>query len=135
MAQISCTFHSVWNNGEYDIATDALYDPDTGLITNIEMIDASDHLLSKLDVLDREYIEVGDEQFDANDNGDGTYSAVSVESDRRTWYIGVVRYGYIEVEADSEQDAVDFAETLDEEDFEWDDEFFVDPNNIVLMEE
>lgn len=86
--QIPCTYISVWDDTTA-IATPARYDPVTGEVTNIEVAPLSDEMLESLEVLIRQYIRVGDEEYDVQQTEDGAYLAV------RTFEVFISRNGYL----------------------------------------
>lgn len=127
--QIPCTYVSVWDDTTA-IATPARYDPVTGEVTDIEVAPLSDEMLESLEVPTRQYIRVGDEEYDVQQTEDGSYLAV------RTFEVFFSRNGYARVEATSAKEAMRIADkTLKYGDISWDDDWHptdVQPEDIVL---
>ena len=115
--QIPCTYVSVWDDTTA-IATSARYDPATGEVTDIEVAPLSDEMLESLEVLTRQYIRVGSEEYDVQQTEDGAYLAV------RTFEVFFSRNGYAQVEAASAEEAMRIADkTLKYGDISWDDDW------------
>ena len=127
--QIPCTYVSVWDD-RTAIATSARYDPATGEVTDIEVAPLSDEMLESLEVLTRQYIRVGSEEYDVQQTEDGAYLAV------RTFEVFFSRNGYAQVEAASAEEAMRIADkTLKYGDISWDDDWHptdAQPEDIVL---
>lgn len=66
-------FVSVWDNG-ITVSTQAMYDPETGLVFNVE--EASEINTDALDVCEREYVIINGDDRDVEDNEDGTYTVI-----------------------------------------------------------
>lgn len=64
-------FVSVWDDGDEGIISNAKYDEETGIVFNIDTVDAEG-----LDVLVKQYVIIDDEAYDIEDNGDGTYTVI-----------------------------------------------------------
>ena len=115
--QIPCTYVSVWDDTTA-IATPARYDPVTGEVSDIEVAPLSGEMLESLEVLTRQYICIGDEEYDVEQTEDGAYLAV------RTYEVFFSRNGYARVEATSAEEAMQIADkTLKYGDISWDDDW------------
>lgn len=127
--QIPCTYVSVWDDTTA-IATPARYDPVTGEVSDIEVAQPPAEILNSLNTLSRQYIRVGDEEYDVQQTEDGAYLAV------RTYEVFFSRNGYARVEATSTEEAMRIADkTLKCGDISWDDDWRptdVQPEDIVL---
>lgn len=111
--KIPCTFVSVWDGG-LEIESSALYDPETGAVTDIRTDDLPDGLTEDLEHLEREYIRVSDHEYDVCKADNGDYAVI------RTYGVFVQRDGYAEVQATSPEEAMRIAdETLTEGDILW----------------
>lgn len=124
--QVSCTFVSVWDSG-FEVKSDALLDVDTGIVSDIQTANLPEGILNYLEVLDREYICVGERRYDVRRNEDDTYSAI------RTFEVFFSRNGYAEVQAASAEEARRIAdEEMKYDDVSWDDDWH--PTDVQLEE-
>ena len=73
--RIQATFVSVWDNG-IEITSSAKFDPETGILDEVQMAELPDGVVESLEVLTGEYVRCGDQQYELEYNGDGTYSAI-----------------------------------------------------------
>lgn len=64
-------FVSYWNDSEIAVTTKAKYNPDTGLVYDVEGAD-----VDGLDTLDAEFAIIDGEEYCVEDNGDGTYTVI-----------------------------------------------------------
>ncbi len=69
---MSITFVSVWDGG-YQVESAAMYDPDTGIVYDVETADLPEHILNDLEVLDGEYAEIDGSRYELQDLRDGTW--------------------------------------------------------------
>ena len=124
--QVPCTFVSVWDGG-FEVKSDALLDVDTGIVSDIQTANLPEGILNYLEVLDREYIRVGERRYDVRRNEDDTYSAI------RTFEVFFSRNGYAEVQAASAEEARRIAdEEMKFDDVSWDDDWH--PTDVQLEE-
>lgn len=124
--QVSCTFVSVWDGG-FEVKSDALLDVDTGIVSDIQTANLPEGTLNYLEVLDREYIRVGERRYVVRRNEDDTYSAI------RTFEVFFSRNGYAEVQAASAEEARRIAdEEMKYDDVSWDDDWH--PTDVQLEE-
>ena len=124
--QVPCTFVSVWDGG-FEVKSDALLDVDTGIVSDIQTANLPEGTLNYLEVLDREYIRVGERRYDVRRNEDDTYSAI------RTFEVFFSRNGYAEVQAASAEEARRIAdEEMKFDDVSWDDDWH--PTDVQLEE-
>lgn len=72
---IPCTFVSVWDGG-VEVESSAVFHPDTNQITDIETASLPEGVLNSLDQLEREYVRIGDQDFDIDMLDDGSYIIV-----------------------------------------------------------
>ena len=114
-----CTFVSVWDGG-IRIETPAMMDEATGIVSDIEIADLPGNVLNDMDVLDQEFILIGDREYDVESNDDGTYSVI------RPYSVFFSRNGYAEVMAKSPDEARRIGdEELKYDDVSWDDDWNV----------
>ena len=92
-----CTFVSVWDGG-MEIDSSAMFDPDTGIVSDIQMAQLPESVLNNLGVLDRELVRVDGKEYELRRNEDDTYSAI------RTFEVFFSRNGYAEVQAASAEE-------------------------------
>ena len=124
--QVPCTFVSVWDGG-FEVKSDALLDVDTGIVSDIQTANLPEGILNYLEVLDREYIRVGERRYVVRRNEDDTYSAI------RTFEVFFSRNGYAEVQAASAEEARRIAdEEMKYDDVSWDDDWH--PTDVQLEE-
>lgn len=124
--QVPCTFVSVWDGG-FEVKSDALLDVDTGIVSDIQTSNLPEGILNYLEILDREYIRVGERRYDVRRNEDDTYSAI------RTFEVFFSRNGYAEVQAASAEEARRIAdEEMKYDDVSWDDDWH--PTDVQLEE-
>ena len=124
---VPCTFVSVWDGG-YEVESSAMFNVDTGIVSDIQTANLPESVLNGLDVLEREYIRVGDKEYDLRHNEDDAYIAV------RNFEVFFSRNGYAVVQATSEKEAFDIADNkLKYEDVFWDDDWH--PTDVQLEEE
>lgn len=124
--QVPCTFVSVWDGG-FEVKSDALLDVDTGIVSDIQTSNLPECILNYLEILDREYIRVGERRYDVRRNEDDTYSAI------RTFEVFFSRNGYAEVQAASAEEARRIAdEEMKYDDVSWDDDWH--PTDVQLEE-
>ena len=113
--QVPCTFVSVWDGG-MEVDSSAVFDPDTGIVSDIQMAQLPESILNNLGILDRELVRVN-----------GTYSAI------RTFEVFFSRNGYAEVQAASAEEARRIAdEEMKYDDVSWDDDWH--PTDVQLEE-
>ena len=107
--------------------SDALLDVDTGIVSDIQTSNLPECILNYLEILDREYIRVGERRYDVRRNEDDTYSAI------RTFEVFFSRNGYAEVQAASAEEARRIAdEEMKYDDVSWDDDWH--PTDVQLEE-
>ena len=124
--QVPCTFVSVWDGG-MEVDSSAVFDPDTGIVSDIQTSNLPECILNYLEILDREYIRVGERRYDVRRNEDDTYSAI------RTFEVFFSRNGYAEVQAASAEEARRIAdEEMKYDDVSWDDDWH--PTDVQLEE-
>lgn len=124
--QVPCTFVSVWDGG-FEVKSDALLDVDTSIVSDIQTSNLPEGILNYLEILDREYIRVGERRYDVRRNEDDTYSAI------RTFEVFFSRNGYAEVQAASAEEARRIAdEEMKYDDVSWDDDWH--PTDVQLEE-
>lgn len=112
--QIQATFVSVWDNG-MAIPTAALFDEDTGIVSDIEQANLPESILESLDILTDQYVLIGEKKYELQENGDGTFSVL------HNYGVFVSKNGYMEIMATSEEEAVKKACEAREEDVSWND--------------
>ena len=61
--QIKATFVSVWDNG-MAIPTAALFDEDTGIVSDIQQANLPESILESLDILKDQYVLIGEKKYD-----------------------------------------------------------------------
>lgn len=111
--KIPCTFTSVWNGG-IPIESSALYDPETGAVSDIQTAALPESLLEWLDNLEREFILVSGRELNVRRDDNGEYVVV------HTYDVFFQREGYAQVEATSPEEAMRIAnETLTYDDISW----------------
>lgn len=121
-----CTFVSVWDGG-LEIESAAVFNPDTGIVSDIQMAQLNQSILVGLDVPEREFIRVDGKEYDLVENDDGTYSAI------RPYEVFFSRNGYAVVHAPSAQEAIRIAdEELKYDDVSWDDDWH--PTDVQVEE-
>ena len=124
--QVKCVFVSVWDGG-IAVESDALFDIDTGIVSDIQTANLPEGILNELEHLDKEYIRVGRQTYDVQRNEDDTYSAI------RPYEVFFSRNGYAVVQAASPEEARRIAdEELKYDDVSWDDDWH--PTDIQLEE-
>ena len=121
-----CVFVSVWDGG-MDIDSSAMFDPDTGIVSDIQMAQLPESVLNNLGVLDREFVRVDGKEYELRKNEDDTYSAI------RTFEVFFSRNGYAEVQAASAEEARRIADKeLKYDAVSWDDDWH--PTDVQLEE-
>ena len=124
--QVQCTFVSVWDGG-MEIDSAAIFDTDTGIISDIQMAQLPESVLNGLGVLDKEVVRVDDKEYDLRKNEDDTYSAI------RLYEVFFSRNGYAVVQAASPEEARRIAdEELKYDDVSWGDDWH--PTDVQLEE-
>lgn len=124
--QVQCTFVSVWDGG-MEIDSVAMFDTDTGIVSDIQMAQLPESVLNGLGVLDKEIVRVNGKEYDLVNNEDDTYSAI------RPYEIFFSRNGYAVVQAASAEEARRIAdEELKYDDVSWDDDWH--PTDVQLEE-
>ena len=124
--QIQVTFVSVWDNG-MAIPTAALFDEDTGIVSDIEQANLPESILESLDILTDQYVLIGEKKYELQGNGDGTFTVL------RNYGVFFTRGGYAEIKAVSEDEAMRIAdETMKVEDVSWDEDWH--PTDVQLEE-
>lgn len=115
--KIPCTYVSVWDGG-VAIESAALFDPDTGVVSEIQTAPLSESQLAALDVLENQHILVCGHCFDVRENENGELAAV------RTYGVFYTLEGYAEVKATSEVEAWNIADkTLRYCDVSWNEDW------------
>ena len=105
--QVKCVFVSVWDGG-IAVESDALFDIDTGIVSDIQTANLPEGILNELEHLDKEYIRVGRQTYD-------------------------VQRKYAVVQAASPEEARRIAdEELKYDDVSWDDDWH--PTDVQLEE-
>lgn len=123
---VPCTFVSIWD-GDVEVESEAQFDEDTGVVSDIRTANLPESILNGLEVLEREYIRVGQKTYDVEQREDDTYIAI------RTFGVFFTRNGYAEVQATSADEARRIAnEKLKYDDVSWDDDW---PPTDVQLEE
>ena len=79
--QIQATFVSVWDNG-MAIPTAALFDEDTGIVSDIQQANLPESILESLDILKDQYVLIGEKKYELQENGDGTFTVL-----RKLWRV------------------------------------------------
>ena len=109
------TYISVWDNG-IEVESPAMFDRDSGLLTDVQMAPLPESVVNSLDMLTGEYVRYDGRQYALRDNEDGTYNAI------RPYGVFFARHAYAQVMATSAEEAMRIA---DEEftcnDLSWDD--------------
>ena len=124
--QVKCVFFSVWDGGT-EVESQAMFDMDTGIVSNIQTANLPESFLNELEILDREYIRVDGKVYDVERNEDDTYSAI------RPYEVFFSRNGYAVVQAASSEEARRIAdEELKYDDVSWDDDWH--PTYVQLEE-
>ena len=124
--QVKCVFVSVWDGG-IAVESDALFDIDTGIVSDIQTANLPEGILNELEHLDKEYIRVGRQTYDVQRNEDDTYFAI------RPYEVFFSRNGYAVVQAASPEEARYIAdEELKYDDVSWDDDWH--PTDVQLEE-
>ena len=122
-----CTFVSVWDSG-LEISSPASFDPDTGLIANIQAAPLSASMLKERQHLLREYVIVDGREYDVRQDDNNEYYVL------RTFGILFTRCGYAEVKAMNVQDAMRITEQeLTVDGVSWDDDWH--PTDAQLEDE
>ena len=122
-----CTFVSVWD-GRLEISSPAFFDPDTGLIANIQTAPLSASMPEECQHLLREYVIIDGHEYDVRQDNNNEYYAL------RTFGVFFTRCGYAEVKAMNVQDAIRIADqeiTVDS--VSWDDDWH--PTDAQLEDE
>lgn len=115
--RIPCSYVSVWDGG-IEIVSPAVFDPESGVVSDIQTAPLSGSQLAALDVLENQYILVCGRRFDVRENEDGELAAV------RTYGVFFALEGYAEVEALSEAEAMRIAdETLKYGNVSWNEDW------------
>ena len=115
--RIQATFVSVWDNG-IEITLSARFDPETGILDEVQMAELPDGVVEFLEALTGEYVRFGNQQYELEYNGDGTYSAI------RPYGVFFFRSGYAQVMATSAEKARTIAdEKLTYDEVSWDDDW------------
>jgi len=115
--RIQATFVSVWDNG-IEIKSSARFDPETGILDEVQMAELPDGVVDSLEVLTGEYVRFGNLQYELEYNEDGTYSAI------RPYGVFFSRNGYAQVMATSAEKARIIAnERLTCDEVSWDDDW------------
>ena len=123
---VYCTFVSIWDGG-VEVESEAHFDEDTGVVSDIQTANLPESILNGLEVLEREYIRVGQKTYDVEQREDDTYIAI------RTFGVFFTRNGYAEVQATSADEARRIAdEELKYDDVSWDDDWL--PTDVQLEE-
>ena len=123
---VPCTFVSIWD-GDVEVESEAQFDEDTGVVSDIRTANLPESILNGLEVLEREYIRVGQKTYDVEQREDDTYIAI------RTFGVFFTRNGYAEVQATSADEARRIAnDKLKYDDVSWDDDW---PPTDVQLEE
>ena len=124
--QIQVTFVSVWDNG-MAIPTAALFDEDTGIVSDIEQANLPESILESLDILTDQYVLIGEKKYELQGNGDGTFTVL------RNYGVFFSHSGYAEIKAVSADEAMRIAdETMKVEDVSWDEDWH--PTDVQLEE-
>lgn len=124
--RVKCDFVSVWGGG-IAVKSDAMFDMDTGIVSDIQTANLPEGILNELEILDREYIRVDGKVYDVERNEDDTYSAI------RPYEVFFSRNGYAVVQAASPEEARRIAdEELKYDDVSWDDDWH--PTDVQLEE-
>ena len=124
--RVPCTFISVWDGG-MEVDSPAVFDPDTGVVSDIQLAQLPESVLNNLGILDRELVRVNGKEYEVRRNEDDTYSAI------RTFEVFFSRNGYAEVQAASVEEARRIAdEVMKYDDVSWDDDWH--PTDVQLEE-
>ena len=122
-----CTFVSVWEGG-LEISSHASFDPDTGLISNIQASPLFASMLEECQHLLHEYVIVDGREYDVRQDDNNEYYAL------RTFGVFFTRCGYAEVKAMNVQNAMRIADyELKLDDVSWDDNWH--PTDAQLEDE
>lgn len=115
--RIQATLVSVWDN-KIKIESSAMFDPETGILDEVQMAELPDGASESLEVLTGEYVRCGNQQYELEYNGDGTYNAI------RPYGVFFSRNGYAQVMATSAEKARLIAdERLTYDEVSWDDDW------------
>ena len=126
MKAVPCVFVSVWDGG-MEVDSVAMFDLDTGIVSDIQIAPLPESVLNGLGVLDKEIIRVEGKEYDLVKNEDDTYCAV------RPYEVFSSRNGYAVVQATSAEEARRIADTdLKYDDVSWDDDWH--PTDVQLEE-
>ena len=124
--QIQATFVSVWDNG-MTIPTAAIFDEDTGIVSDIQQANLPVSILESLDILTDHYVLVGEKKYELQENGDGTFTVL------RNYGVFFTRGGYAEIKAVTADEAMRIAdETMKVDDVSWDEDWH--PTDAQLEE-
>ena len=122
-----CTFVSVWEGG-LEISSHASFDPDTGLISNIQASPLFASMLEECQHLLHEYVIVDGREYDVRQDDNNEYYAL------RTFGVFFTRCGYAEVKAMNVQNAMRIADQeLTVDGVSWDDDWH--PTDAQLEDE
>ena len=117
--RIPATYISVWDNG-VEVESPAMFDRDSGLLTDVQMAPLPEGVLNSLEVLTGEYVRYDGRQYALRDNKDGTYNAI------RPYGVFFARHAYAQVMATSADEAMRIAdEKLTYDELSWDDSWSV----------
>lgn len=124
--KVPCVFISVWGGG-MEVDSPAMFDSETGIVSDVQLAPMPESVLHGLGVLDRELVRVDDKEYELRRNEDGTYSTI------RTFEVFFSRNGYAEVRAASAEEALRIAdEEVKYDDVSWDDDWH--PTDAQLEE-
>lgn len=122
----ACIFSSIWDGG-LSVDSAAMFDPDTGIVSDIQVAPLPESVLNSLEVLDKEIVRVDGKEYELRKNEDDTYSAI------RPYEVFFSRNGYAVVQAVSAEEARRIADTeLKYDDVSWDDDWH--PTDVQLEE-
>ena len=114
-------------DGGMEVAASAVFDPNPGIVSGIQMAQLPECILNNLGILYREMVRVNGKEYEVRKNEDDTYSAI------RTFEVFFSRNGYAEVQAASAEEACRIAdEEMKYDDVSWDDDWH--PTDVQLEE-
>lgn len=113
---LPAAYTSMWDGME--ITTPCRFDPETGVLSEIEDSGLPECMLASLQTLEKQYVIVNGRQYPVRENDEGELAA------ERTYGVFVSRNGYCQVKATS---AAEARRIVDEEfktdDVSWDDDW------------
>lgn len=117
MKAVPCVFVSVWDGG-MEVDSAAMFDLDTGIVSDIQITPLPESVLNGLGVLEKEIVRIDGKEYGLVKNEDDTYSAI------RPYEVFFSRKGYAVVQATSAEEALRIADNeLKYDDVSWDDDW------------